>query len=47
LAVSPDGENIATAAADETLKFWKVFPKKEKPENATHRDTLSNVLELR
>jgi WD40 repeat protein len=27
LAVSPDGESIATAAADETLKFWKVFPK--------------------
>ena len=27
LAVSPDGESIATAAADETLKFWKVFPR--------------------
>ena len=27
LSVSPDGESIATAAADETLKFWKVFPR--------------------
>jgi cell division cycle 20-like protein 1 (cofactor of APC complex) len=27
LSTSPDGENIATAAADQTLKFWKVFPR--------------------
>jgi cell division cycle 20-like protein 1 (cofactor of APC complex) len=30
LALSPDGESIATASGDETLKFWTVFPK-EKP----------------
>ena len=32
LAISPNGEDIITAAGDETLKFWKVFhnEKKEK-----------------
>ena len=27
LAMSPDSETIITGAADETLRFWKVFPK--------------------
>jgi cell division cycle 20-like protein 1 (cofactor of APC complex) len=27
LAMSPDGETIVTGAGDETLRFWKVFPK--------------------
>lgn len=27
LAVQPDGENIATAAGDETLRLWSVFPR--------------------
>lgn len=31
LALSPKGESIATAAADETLKFWTVFPKESEP----------------
>lgn len=31
LAMSPCGEKIATAAADETLKFWTVFPKETVP----------------
>lgn len=26
--LSPDGQTLATAAADESLKFWKVFEKK-------------------
>lgn len=30
LAMSPDGESIVTGAGDETLRFWKVFPKQEK-----------------
>ncbi|KAJ1653647.1 substrate-specific activator of APC-dependent proteolysis [Dispira simplex] len=25
-ALAPDGQNLATATADETLRFWKVFP---------------------
>mmetsp|Transcript_7662 Transcript_7662/g.8357 ORF Transcript_7662/g.8357 Transcript_7662/m.8357 type:complete len:534 (-) Transcript_7662:284-1885(-) len=29
LAISPDGENIVTGAGDETLRFWKVFPKEK------------------
>ena len=27
LAMSPDGETIVTGAGDETLRFWKIFPK--------------------
>ena len=30
LAMSPDGESIVTGAGDETLRFWKVFPKSVK-----------------
>jgi cell division cycle protein 20 (cofactor of APC complex) len=26
--LSPDGQIMATAAADESLKFWKIFEKK-------------------
>lgn len=44
LAVSPDQENIATAAADETLKFWKVFPKIK---NNEPKEKIQNLLELR
>lgn len=32
LAVSPDCENIVTGAGDETLRFWKIFPKQEDTE---------------
>ncbi|EPX73202.1 CDK inhibitor Srw1 [Schizosaccharomyces octosporus yFS286] len=28
LSMSPDGENIVTGAADETLRFWKLFDSK-------------------
>eukprot|EP00826_Nyctotherus_ovalis_P061255 TRINITY_DN869_c0_g1_i4.p2 TRINITY_DN869_c0_g1~~TRINITY_DN869_c0_g1_i4.p2 ORF type:complete len:199 (-),score=53.81 TRINITY_DN869_c0_g1_i4:185-781(-) len=30
LAASNDGETIVTGAGDETLRFWKVFPKSKK-----------------
>lgn len=29
--LSPDGQTLATAAADESLKFWKIFEKKAGP----------------
>ena len=29
VALSPDGENIVTGAADETLRFWRLFSKKQ------------------
>lgn len=25
MAMSPDGSNVCTGAADETIRFWKVF----------------------
>jgi len=31
LAVSPDGRTIATCAADDTLRFWSVFPGRNAP----------------
>ncbi len=33
LAMAPDSEHIATAASDETLKFWTVFPRKKRKES--------------
>jgi cell division cycle 20-like protein 1, cofactor of APC complex len=27
LAMSPDSETVVTGAGDETLRFWKLFPK--------------------
>ena len=30
LALSPDGQNIATAAGDQVIKFWNIFPKENK-----------------
>lgn len=39
LCMSPCGQQIATGAGDETLRFWNVFPKKSAkgPERATVR----------
>ena len=28
LAISPDGEDVVTGAGDDTIRFWKVFPRK-------------------
>jgi cell division cycle 20-like protein 1 (cofactor of APC complex) len=30
LALSPDAETVVTGAGDETLRFWKIFPKQNK-----------------
>lgn len=27
LAQSPEGENIVTGSGDQTLRFWKLFPR--------------------
>ena len=31
LAMNPDSDTIVTGAGDETLRFWKIFPKQSKP----------------
>lgn len=36
--LSPDGQMLATAAADESLKFWKIFEKKAGSASASIRD---------
>ena len=33
LAMSPDAETVVTGAGDETLRFWKLFPKLNKGVN--------------
>lgn len=30
-SLSPDGQTVATCAADENLKFWKVFENRKRP----------------
>jgi len=37
LALSPDGTTVASAAADETLRFWKVF------QPSSHSSALSKL----
>ena len=36
--LSPDGQMLATAAADESLKFWKIFEKKPGSASASSRE---------
>lgn len=44
LAISPDGTTVASAAADETLRFWKVFqPSTHLSGCVTHKAGSSNV----
>lgn len=31
LAISPDGQTVVSAAADETIRFWKCFAKQDEP----------------
>jgi len=40
LAMSPCGQNIVTGAGDETLRFWNVFPSKNKNEGIFGKSTL-------
>jgi cell division cycle protein 20 (cofactor of APC complex) len=44
--LSPDGQMLATAAADESLKFWKVFEKKAGPAGAGSGGAASGKADL-
>ena len=48
MAASPDGQTIVSAAADETLRFWKILSGGEnsKKEKALARDSLMNNTHL-
>ncbi|KAL1304272.1 hypothetical protein AAFC00_000682 [Neodothiora populina] len=41
--LSPDGQMLATAAADESLKFWKVFEKKAGSGSLASGNSVSNT----
>ena len=42
LAMSPDSETIVTGAGDETLRFWKVFPKNKNARSFPQNDMCEN-----
>ncbi|OBT74995.1 hypothetical protein VF21_06294 [Pseudogymnoascus sp. 05NY08] len=44
--LSPDGQMLATAAADESLKFWKVFEKKAGAASSALSGTASGKAEM-
>jgi len=46
---SPDGCTVASAAADETLKFWNVFgaPQAAKPAPKANPEPFSHVNRIR
>ncbi|KAF3438653.1 hypothetical protein FNV43_RR21417 [Rhamnella rubrinervis] len=48
MAQSPDGCTVASAAANETLRFWNVFgvPKSAKPAPKANPEPFANVVEL-
>ena len=48
MAVSPAGDIVATAAADETLRFWRVFEPahKHRTTAATDSDTANLQLKM-
>ena len=44
LCASPDGQTVCSAAADETLRFWKVFGEKSKSTKSSgHRSLFSGM----
>lgn len=45
LAMSPDGQSVVSAGADETLRFWKCFPKEQDKlkENSTTNSSSSGL----
>ena len=49
MAQSPDGQTICSAAADETLRFWKVFsgPQSKAGAKADARPSALNSMSIR
>jgi len=47
LSMSPTGEEIVTASGDETLRFWKVFPKSNQERFGSKCSKRMNLMELR
>ena len=43
LAVSPMGDTVLTAAGDETLRFFDLFPRKSGPVNRTAEEMIGRV----
>lgn len=48
LAMSPDGQSVVSAGADETLRFWNCFPKEQdkSKETPTANSSSSSVLSM-
>ena len=49
MAQSPDGTTVVTAAADETLRFWKILSGGEasKKERAAAKESILNSMSIR
>ncbi|KAJ1897066.1 WD repeat-containing protein slp1 [Kickxella alabastrina] len=43
-AISPDGQTVATAASDESLKFWRIFESRGKSIRSGKGDTAASML---
>lgn len=44
LAMSPDGVSIVTGAGDETLRFWKIFNRKESREDVGSKKLMRSAI---
>ena len=44
-ALNPDGSTLVTSSADQTLRFWEVFPKQAEPRS--HKSLFQNLMILR
>ena len=49
MAQSPDGTTVCTAAADETLRFWKCLSggEQNKKEKQAHKDSVLSSMTIR
>ena len=47
LSMSPTGEEFVTASGDETLRFWKAFPREHKDPFGRQHSAVNTVMELR